>query len=350
MSDQEKKGADAARSAIASILDEFEGSLCFGLGSNDPGRVFGTTKGLLEEFGEERVFDGPTSELAMTGFGVGAAIAGRKVIHTHQRMDFALLAMDQLVNSAAKWSYMFGDQFEVPYLVRMIVGRGWGQGPTHSQNLESWMAHVPGLRVLVPGNPGDLYESIRQLSSSSSPIVVIEHRWLHFMEWQPNKEISISSDPMEPVIFKSNEDPSLTIISWGLATNDCLASQKYLAQKGISADVLQIRELDGDSTNELIIRHLRTDKVLVVSNSWPTASFASTVAGNISRIDQSGNAFVNILQYPDQPEPTSLLLLEGFHINVARVLEAASEALGVEIEYDIEKPIDQPSSYDFGPF
>jgi pyruvate dehydrogenase E1 component beta subunit len=350
MNDNRKDGADAARAAITSLLAEFEDSICFGLGSNDPGRVFGTTRGLLEQFGEDRIFDGPTSEAAMTGFGVGAAIAGKRVIHTHQRMDFALLAMDQLVNSAAKWGYMFGDQFQVPYLVRMILGRGWGQGPTHSQNFESWMAHLPGIRVLVPGNPQDLYDSIRQLSSSALPIMVIEHRWLHFMEWQPMEDLSLDLYRMEPLISKANREPHLTMISWGLAINDCLAAREKLIENGIHSDVMQIRELDERGIDEVILRHLRTDKVLIASNSWPTASYASTVADKINQLAKPNNLQVKRLHYPDQPEPTSVHLLEDFHINASRILGASSELLGVELAYDSEKPIDQPSRYDFGPF
>jgi len=120
------------------IMREHEDALLFGLGVNDPKRVFGTTQNLVEEFGISRVFETPTAENSSLGIAVGLAISGHKPIVVHQRLDFFLLAMDQLVNAAAKWRYMFGDQYNTAMIIRLIVGRGWGQGPTHSQNLHAW--------------------------------------------------------------------------------------------------------------------------------------------------------------------------------------------------------------------
>ena len=126
-----------------------------GLGVPDPRGIFGTTVGLAERFGADRVLDMPTSENAMTGIAIGSALVGNRPILTHQRMDFALLSMDQIVNNAAKWRYMFGGQLNVPMVIRLIVGRGWGQGPQHSQSLQSWFAHIPGLKVVMPATPYD---------------------------------------------------------------------------------------------------------------------------------------------------------------------------------------------------
>ena len=122
--------------------------ICYGLGINDPKAIFGTTLGLKKRFGNKRVFDVPTSENALTGIGVGAAISGIRTVITHQRLDFSLLSMDQIINSAAKWRYMFGGKVNVPLTIRMIVGKGWGQGPTHSQSLTPMFCNVPGLSLI----------------------------------------------------------------------------------------------------------------------------------------------------------------------------------------------------------
>ena len=127
--------SDAINDAIRLSMIKDSKVLCYGLGVTDPKNVFGTTANLENEFGGDRVFDIPCSENAITGIAVGAALGGYKSILTHQRLDFALLSIDQIVNSAAKWHYMFGSQNNVPITIRMILGRGWGQGPTHSQNL-----------------------------------------------------------------------------------------------------------------------------------------------------------------------------------------------------------------------
>ena len=111
-----------------------------GLGVPDPGGIFGTTKGLVEKFGPERVLDMPCAENGMTGIAIGSSLTGMRPIMTHQRMDFALLAMEQIVNQAAKWYFMFGGKVSVPIVIRIIIGRGWGQGPQHSQCLHSWFA------------------------------------------------------------------------------------------------------------------------------------------------------------------------------------------------------------------
>ena len=115
----------------------------------------------------------------MTGVGIGAAIAGFKPVMTHQRLDFFLLAMDQLVNSAAKMHYMFNGQLKVPLTIRLILGRGWGQGPTHSQNLQSWFAHIPGLKVVMPSSAEDAKGLLLSSIFDPNPVIFLEHRWLH---------------------------------------------------------------------------------------------------------------------------------------------------------------------------
>src|SRR5688500_18398521 len=136
-----------------------------GQGIDDFKGFYGTTKGLADEFGGDRVFDTPLSEDAMTGVAIGAALAGLRPVHTHIRMDFLLLAMNQLVNIAAKSSYMYGGQVRVPLVVRTVIGRSWGQGAQHSQGLHALLMHIPGLRVVAPSTPYDakglLLESIR---------------------------------------------------------------------------------------------------------------------------------------------------------------------------------------------
>jgi pyruvate dehydrogenase E1 component beta subunit len=342
-------GAQAVRDAIAFVLNADPTSVTFGLGVNDPGRVFGTTAGLVEEFGEDRVFETPTSEAAMTGIGVGLAISGRRVIHSHQRMDFALLAMDQIVNSAAKWKYMFGDVFEVPYLVRMIIGRGWGQGPTHSQNFESWFAHVPGLRVIVPASIQDLYDGVTALLVTDRPVIFIEHRWLHTM----SGNLDTSKPPkrfLEPITHASEKAPEITFVSWGLSTYDCLAAKNVLESKcGIYSEVVQLRELCTDSMDKVLESVQVSNRLVLVSNSWGPASFATTVVSTLARASAKKIDF-DLVHYPHTPEPTSLKLIKEFHVGPMKVANSALMLLGREVlEYD-DETVDQPKGFNFGPF
>lgn len=344
-------GAEAIQHAITLVMRNNNKVLTYGLGVNDPGKVFGTTNGLLEEFGASRVFETPTSELALTGVGVGLAIAGHPVIHSHQRMDFALLAMDQLVNSAAKWKFMFGDQFTVPYLTRMIIGRGWGQGPTHSQNLESWLAHVPGIRVLVPATPQDLHDSIRAIETTEEPIVVIEHRWIHGVVGQVDPVATLKKS-LIPVVHSPASKADLTIVTWGLATFDCLAAQKRLEAEGVHAEVVQLRELGIEGLDVVRESISKSKRLLVVSNSWGPGSFGDTVLSDAAKRSDLGNRALEVSSvfYPHRPEPTSLNQLNGFHVSEWRVANAALELLGHTHRFSPEEPVDQPQGYDFGPF
>lgn len=341
-------GAEAVREALAHLMTINSKVLTYGLGVNDPGKVFGTTAGLLEEFGPERVFETPTSELALTGVGVGLAIAGHPVVHSHQRMDFALLATDQLVNSAAKWRYMFGDQFTVPYLVRMIIGRGWGQGPTHSQNLESWLVHIPGLRVLVPASPQDLADSILALEGTEDPIVLIEHRWIHSVTGEVDLGTS-NLDFLEPISHVPSEPANLTIVTWGLATFDSLAAKQRLESHGIQAEVIQLRELSTKNF-ELIQKSAgSTGHLLVVSNSWSPASFGDSILAEFAG-NSSSNVVAGRVSYPHEPEATSLSQLKGFHVSDWRVVNAALDLMDMKERINPEFPVDQPKGYNFGPF
>ena len=166
--------AKALLEATDQCMEKDESVYIMGLGVPDPKGVFGTTLGLLDKYGPKRVLDMPISENAMTGIAVGSAISGLRPIMTHQRIDFMLLSMDQIVNIAAKWHYMFAGQMSVPLVIRLIIGRGWGQGPQHSQSLQALFAHIPGLKVVMPFTPYDakglLVASIQDNRSGSQNI------------------------------------------------------------------------------------------------------------------------------------------------------------------------------------
>ena len=171
--------SEAINESMFMSMKKYKNTICYGLGVDDPKRIFGTTNKLKESFGSNRVFDVPTSENALTGIGIGSALNGLRPIMVHQRLDFFLYAMDQLVNNAAKWSYVFGGSQSLPLTIRLVIGRGWGQGPTHSQSLQSLFLHIPGLKVVMPSNA---YQAKGLLNSSildNNPVLFLEHRWLH---------------------------------------------------------------------------------------------------------------------------------------------------------------------------
>jgi acetoin:2,6-dichlorophenolindophenol oxidoreductase subunit beta len=343
----------AINEAISESMKYNDNVICYGLGVTDPKGVFGTTSGLEEVFGPQRVFDMPTSENAMTGIAVGAALNGLIPLMTHQRLDFFLLAMDQLINSASKWHYMFGSQKSVPITIRLILGRGWGQGPTHSQNLQAWFAHMPGLKVVMPTTPEDAKGLLTASILDPNPVVFLEHRWLH--NAKGNVSEGFYTKPLgKSKTVKSGKD--ITIVTMSYMTIEAMHAAEYLEDKGISCDVidlLTIRPMDWESIYTSV---KLTCRILVLDTGFTTGSVAGEIIARVSM------ECFNVLKHkpsrlamPDIPEPTSPELTKGFYV---RASDIAIEVLKMfnkdfsNVKNDLPEPIphDIPGEWFKGPF
>src|SRR5919109_3885691 len=170
---------EAVREATDQEMERDPSVILFGLDVDDPKAIQGTTRGLAEKYGLERVFGTPLSEDAMTGAAVGMALAGLRPIHVHIRMDFLMLAMNQLVNVAAKSRYMYGGRVSLPLVVRALIGQSWGQGAQHSQGLHSFFMHVPGIKVVAPATPHYAKGCLAAAVRDDNPVLYVEHRLLH---------------------------------------------------------------------------------------------------------------------------------------------------------------------------
>ena len=176
------KYSEAIRRAIQDSMRADSRMLILGQGVWSPFYVGQTMDGIEAEFGRERVMDSPVSENAVTGIGLGAALAGSPTLVIHPRMDFMILAMDQIVNAAAKWRYVLNWKEPIPLTIRAIINRGGEQGAQHSQSLQSWFAHIPGLRVVMPSSPKDAYYLMRSCIESPDRCIYIEDRWSYRIE------------------------------------------------------------------------------------------------------------------------------------------------------------------------
>jgi len=174
------QASDAIREALDQALAADGSVFIMGEGAADPKGVFGTTAGLVEKYGPRRVLEMPLSENGFTGVAVGAAMMGQRPVIIHQRVEFALLAMEQMAGNAAKAHYVSGGKHSVPMVIRMVIGRGWGQGPQHSQSMEALFAAVPGLKVVMPAMPADTKGMLLAAIEDDNPVIFLEHRWTHY--------------------------------------------------------------------------------------------------------------------------------------------------------------------------
>src|SRR5438067_7048463 len=207
----------------------------------------------------------PVAENAITGMALGAALQGMRPVMTHIRLEFAMLAIDQIVNQAAKWHYMFGGQAKVPLVIRMVVGRGWGQGPQHSQSLQSWFAHIPGLKVVVPATPHDAKGLLIAAVEDDDPVIYIEHRWLHEEDGEvPDGYYEVPIG--KAAVVRAGND--VTVAAVGPYVGEALKAAGALAGEGVSAEVLDLRTLRPLDSETLLASVRRTGRLVVADADW----------------------------------------------------------------------------------
>ena len=348
-----KNFSTAINEAIHQAMEVDESVICYGLGVTDPKSVFGTTANLEKRFGSERVFDMPSSENAMTGVAIGAALNGIKSVMTHQRIDFFLLAMDQLVNSAAKWHYMFGSQISIPITIRLIIGRGWGQGPTHSQNLQAWFAHIPGLKVVMPTTPEDAKGLLISSIFDPNPVVFLEHRWLHNTIGEvPGGDFRIPIGKAK--IVRTGAD--VTIVSMSYMTIEALHAADYLATQGISCEIIDLRTIKPLDWETVMHSVAKTGRLLALDSGFTTGSVAGEIVARVAiEVFDKLKVPPARLAMPDVPEPTSYALTKGFYVRAADIAKKIMEMLGKdfsEVSNTLLEPTphDVPGNWFKGPF
>jgi pyruvate/2-oxoglutarate/acetoin dehydrogenase E1 component len=312
------------REATALEMERDPAVILFGLDVDDPKAIQGTTRGLAERFGAERVFGTPLSEDAMTGTAIGMAMAGLRPIHVHIRMDFLMLAMNQLVNVAAKSHYMYGGQVSVPLVVRAMIGKSWGQGAQHSQGLHSFFMHVPGIKVVAPSTPYDAKGCLIAAVRDDNPVLYVEHRLLHFQHG-PVPEEAYTVMPGKARVAVTGEDVTLVGISW--MQTECLRAQRYLEEAGVRAEVIDpiwLSPLDIDTIAESVEK---TGRLIVVDTAWTNCGAgAEIVAAVAERLGGVRDLRLQRMGFAPTTCPTTPALEELFYPN-ARTIAAAARDL-----------------------
>lgn len=241
----------------------------------DGGGVFGVTKGLAEEFGAARVRDTPVSEEGIVGMGVGAAVTGMRPVVELMYFDFVTLAMEPLVNQAAKLRYMFGGQARVPLVVRSNVGASGGKAAQHSQSLETWVAHVPGLKVVLPGTPADAKGLLATAIRDDDPVVFLEHKLLYFKKGEVPEE-SYAIPFGQAVVRRPGRD--VTVVAFQAMLELVLGAADELAAEGIEVEVVDPRTLVPLDAETIIGSVKRTNRLLICHEATERCGWAGEVA------------------------------------------------------------------------
>jgi pyruvate dehydrogenase E1 component beta subunit len=268
---------DALRAGIRAALQRDERVFLMGEDVGPYGGAFGVSRGLLAEFGPERVRDTPLSEAAFVGAGIGAALGGMRPIVEVMTVNFSLLALDQIVNNAATIPHMSGGQFQIPLVIRMCSGAGRQLAAQHSHSLEGWYAHVPGLKVLTPATLEDAQGMLRPALEDPNPVVVFEHGSLYNMEGELGDADAV--DIEHAAVRRAGADVSL--IAYGASVWTALEAAETLAGEGIEAEVLDLRVLRPLDEAAVLDSVARTHRAVVVDEMWRTGSFAAEISARI---------------------------------------------------------------------
>lgn len=299
--------------------------ILFGEDIAKPGGPFGATRGLLERFGPERVRDTPISEAAIVGAAVGAALSGLRPVVEIMFMDFVTLAMDALVNQAAKARFMFGGQGSVPMVLRTPHGGGISAGPQHSQCLEAWLAHVPGLKVVCPATPADAYGLLRAAIADPDPVIVIENKALYAMKGdlpEPPPAVAIGA----AAVVRSGRD--VTIVTYGAALHTALAAAATLAGEGIEAEVIDLRSLQPWDEAAVLASLVKTHRLVIFHEAVEAFGVGAEIAARMADVgfDELDAPIIRV-GAPFVPVPFAKPLEDQYIPSSARLIKAVKRAL-----------------------
>lgn len=328
---------EALYRAMHDALESDPRVIIMGQGVDDHKGTFGSTAGLAQKFGADRCFDTPLAEEGMTGVGLGAALNGLYPIQTHIRADFVLLAMNQIINLAAKYKYMFGGNYEVPILIRTVVGRSWGQGAQHSQSLQSLFAHIPGLHVIMPAHPQRILEDYAYaIKHVRGPVISIEHRLMYDLQFRMGR-------PADQPGFTSHvvrEGKDVTIVANSIMVLEAMRSAEWLAQKaGLDCEIIDVNCLTNPDRAAIIRSVQKTGKLLVADTSWRAYGFCGEICRWVC--EDAPHALkqpVVTLGMAPCPCPTAKSLEDIYYPNLQSLSEAIAKLVTGNDQHGISLP------------
>ena len=322
---------DALKAALAQEMRRDNRVFVIGEGVGRYGGAYAVTKGLLEEFGATRVVDTPISEASVVGLGVGAAISGLRPVVELMYVDFVGLAMDQISNQMAKWRYMSGGKVKVPMVLRTQGGAGRSAGAQHSQSLEAWLTHMPGLRVAVPSTPSDAKGLLATAIRSDDPVVFIEHKALYAMKGDvPDGEYLVPFGKAN--VLRQGGD--ITIISYCRMVHIAAEAAAALAKDGIEAELIDLRTLNPLDMETVLASVRKMHAVIVVNGAHRTAGFCAEIAARITE-EAFGDLVAPPVRITAKDTPVPATLLEKLSIPSVEEITAAGRALAERSGHDL---------------
>lgn len=283
--------------------------------------IFGTTKGLAEKFGRDRVRDFPNAEGVMTSAAIGAALGGMRPVIVHPRVDFMTYSFDAIVNWLSIWRFKSNKQSNLPVTIRAIVGKGWGQGPQHSKNLHAWFAHLPGLKVAMPATGYDAKGLLLESIFGQNPTIIIENRALYSM---------VDHVPQEPyrvrfghaVVRRMGKD--VTIVASGLTVPLALRSAELLKKYSIDAEVIDLRTISPIDSKAIIDSVTKTGRLIAVDSGWQYVGLAAEIIAQVSESKQCELKSNPVrITLPDGHTPMSSKLEEKYYISEDMIVQKA---------------------------
>ncbi len=316
---------DAMRAAIRDAMQRDPRVFVMGEDIGAYGGCYAVTKGLLDEFGPDRIRDTPLSESGFVGAGIGAALADMRPIVEIMTVNFSMLALDQILNNAATLSYMSGGQLHVPLVIRMTTGAGRQLGAQHSHSLEGWYAHIPGITVLAPATVADAYGMLGPALDDPDPVLIFEHGTLYNVEG----ELPVARDPVDiahAAIRRPGND--VTLITYGGTLPKVLAAAEELAAAGVDAEVLDLRVLRPLDADAIITSVARTRRAVVVDEGWRSGSISAEISARIMEAAfYELDAPVGRVCSAEVPMPYAKQLEDAALPQVAGIVAAVQEVL-----------------------
>lgn len=312
-----------AQAAVLAVQHEMQADPRVVVMGEDVGRggIFGQYKGLQEAFGRERVIDTPISEAAIMGSGVGMALAGLRPVVEMRVVDFALCGMDEIVNQAAKNRFMFGGQGRVPLVARMPSGIWDASAAQHSQSLEAWFAHLPGLVVVCPSSPQDNYSLLRAAMQCGDPVVYMEHKTLWGLEGPVDDTLQVPLG--QAATLRSGQH--LTLVSWGRQVQVCAQACVELALQGIEVDLIDLRTIWPWDREAVLKSCARTGRLLVAHEAIQAAGFGAEIVATVA---EQLPCKVKRLGAPRIPVGYSPVLEAQARVSVEATVQAAVQLMG----------------------